>query len=262
MSLGLTGHMVLYKYYSWEAWINIVSKSKKVRFSNPHYFNDPFETQAADHPLSNTAWFEADLERFSGIRENVVVFCLTRNPLNSLMWSHYGESHRGVVVGFDMVAMGFYDKKKCVLPCQFGNVIYTNTKPKGFYSDSFNDGVFSLQGFDPMYLEALQRNYLYKSQEWAYEEEVRVVCHREALGGEKKQAYETFLDVVFDPAAVRELYFGWRCQKDRKSPRRAMKQVAKRMMHEFPNVELRVVEPERDTWQLSSHRLSDDFFDF
>lgn len=260
MFLSPSGHAILYKYYSWDTWSKYVSKSKTIRFTNPHYFNDPFELSAGCHPLSNVDLMGVDRE--CNIDRNIVVLCLTRNPLNSLMWAHYGDSHRGVVVGFDVVSMGLGDKDRCVLPYQFGNVIYTSTKPQGFYADSFNEEIYSFCNYDPLFLEALQRNYLYKSYEWAYEEEVRIVRHRRSFLSEVSSSEVHCVDMSFNLGSVREIYFGWRFLMGKKPPRSTCLRAVKATKRDFPSARLSFVEPVGGTWKLQAHHLGDDWQEF
>jgi len=93
------------------------------------------------------------------------------------MWAHYGDNHRGMVIGIDSARADFHNEETCVLPAQYGSIIYSNSKPVHAYhrSDSFEVIQGRLKRFQPNVLEALQRSFLHKSSEWAYEEEVRVV---------------------------------------------------------------------------------------
>jgi len=53
-------------------------------------------------------------EMASGVTDmanaGIGVFCLTEDPANLLMWSHYGESHTGFVVEFDTAHEFFHNK--------------------------------------------------------------------------------------------------------------------------------------------------------
>jgi hypothetical protein len=58
-------------------------------------------------------------------RKSFGVFCLTKDPLNHLMWSYYGDSHKGICIG--------YDTKKLLEGKLFGmmaKVNYTNKIPQ------------------------------------------------------------------------------------------------------------------------------------
>lgn len=94
------------------------------------------------------------------------------------MWSHYGESHQGAVIGIDIEAAGFTCERRNTIPAQFGEVIYTSIKPK---SPAFIPSVEELRSisigssFNSSLFNLFKRAFLYKSLEWAHEEEVRVI---------------------------------------------------------------------------------------
>lgn len=80
------------------------------------------------------------------------VFSLTADPRSNLMWSHYGDAHRGICIEFDFEAL----KPLCPLP-----VTYSGDRP------SYNPIK------DVATLEEL--SFLRKSSEWGYEQEWRSV---------------------------------------------------------------------------------------
>ena len=59
------------------------------------------------------------------------IFSLTENPLNELMWAHYGENSKGIAIGFSTVENSLLtNKDKCL------KVDYSDELPK-FDSDGF-----------------------------------------------------------------------------------------------------------------------------
>ena len=58
------------------------------------------------------------------------VLSLTRNPLNALMWAHYGDQHAGVVIGINMEVAGFNKIETNLIPATYGDLIYTSSKPR------------------------------------------------------------------------------------------------------------------------------------
>jgi Protein of unknown function (DUF2971) len=91
--------------------------------------------------------------------DNLGIFCLTEEPLNLLMWAHYGEHHRGVVVEFDETHP-FFDRRKGPTDDlrHFRKVEYNDMRPSIFLSRS----------------DAIQVFYT-KSREWEYEREWRLI---------------------------------------------------------------------------------------
>jgi hypothetical protein len=164
---------------SFQSAISVLSNNS-IGFSCLEDFNDPFECTSfgfMDHDeiLTSTVANNAFKNNFS---RKFGVLSLTRQPLNSLMWSHYGDSHRGVVIGFDVSLCGFGETKDNVIPFQYGDIIYTGTKPHkdnkipepNVVAEIRYHNSFEIDKFD-----LLKKAFLYKSLEWAYEEEVRVV---------------------------------------------------------------------------------------
>lgn len=158
-----------------------VINTSSIGFSCLEDFNDPFECtsfgfkDADDSIITAQIATNACRNRFS---RKYGVLSLTRQPLNSLMWSHYGNEHRGVVIGFDMELAGLSDVNISIIPSQYGEVIYSATKPHKNLQIISEKELMSIGediGFDSNTFNLVKRAFLYKSSEWAYEEEVRVV---------------------------------------------------------------------------------------
>lgn len=91
--------------------------------------------------------------------DNLGIFCLTEDPMNLLMWAHYADHHRGVVIEFDETHT-FFNRRKGPQDDlrHFRKVNYTEVRPSVFLSRS----------------DAIQVFYT-KSREWAYEREWRLI---------------------------------------------------------------------------------------
>lgn len=171
--------MILYKYASYEDGRLIIDGSS-IGFASPASFNDPFEVDAypretaAEPGADMFARFRSDLKRLVWLRESAIL-CLTRSALNPLMWAHYGDGHRGFVVGLDAQKSGFTSTKMNLVPAQYGSVIYSECRPGHDLVARSRMIVGSEFSFRPALLEKLQRLFLHKPLCWSYEEEVRVV---------------------------------------------------------------------------------------
>lgn len=172
--------MILYKYMSFEAAKAIID-NESIGFSCLEDLNDPFECTAFGFSGNNESLVTASVatnackNRFS---RNYGVLSLTRQPLNSLMWSHYGDEHQGVVLGIDVDIAGFSNLQGCIIPSQYGEVIYSATKPHKDLPIISEEKLMSIGRdlkFDFDTFNLVKRAFLYKSIEWSYEEEVRVV---------------------------------------------------------------------------------------
>lgn len=165
--------MILYKYYSSTAGL-IALESSKVGFRTPIYFNDPFEASV----ICGKA-FTSD--RVSNTLKSVAILSLTRTPLNALMWAHYGEEHKGIVIGYEVDDPFFQCKKTNLIPVQKGNVIYTKTKPFLRTSTKVTtelcnaiEGLINEKDYD-LITDLTNHLFLNKDTIWSYEEEVRIV---------------------------------------------------------------------------------------
>lgn len=173
--------MILYKYVSHDAGMKILQNGS-VGFTQPCNFNDPFEVEAAypstegDNPIDVMLNRIRNSGKKSIWKENTGILSLTRQPLNPLMWAHYGREHTGMVIGIDSAISEFTCEETNLVPIQYGSVIYTNIKPDSPFLSKPTEpieagGTFH---FPKGQLERLQRMFLYKPSCWAYEEEVRV----------------------------------------------------------------------------------------
>jgi Protein of unknown function (DUF2971) len=175
----------------------------RVHFSNPKNFNDPWDCHpyfepAIDDAESRRKWGERldgmyeslpaalrvtleakwegnwydhkellrqSIEKLTGwVRQFTVerwrIYCLTPHPDSVLMWAHYAEKHKGICLEFDgrneQVGRAY-------------RVLYKDAFPI-IGPDEFND---------PKAL--VDAVLLTKSQEWAYEDEYRILARGEDL---------------------------------------------------------------------------------
>ena len=89
---------------------------------------------------------------------NFGILSLTETPDNLLMWSHYGDSHKGVVLGFDELHPFFQGEEIVAGLSRLSKVEYNQKRPVLSPSTRNNPKVF-----------------LRKSAEWAYEREWRLI---------------------------------------------------------------------------------------
>ena len=169
--------MILYKYVSFEAGLKILETST-LGFSHLEDFNDPFEGTGLglyDLDVSLSVAINAFRNRFS---RKYCILSLTRTALNPLMWSHYADSYKGMVIGIDTKKAGFENIDQYVIPAQKGEVRYLKTVPKGVNAANI-DNLLSIGNSSLLNWQVnenlLKHGFLYKMQEWTYEEEVRIV---------------------------------------------------------------------------------------
>ncbi|MBU0903419.1 MAG: DUF2971 domain-containing protein [Gammaproteobacteria bacterium] len=117
--------------------------SGRVYFPTPSKFNDPFELSAkvniSTSPLLDqlSTREKEEVQRIFRLRTpeavseewrgKIGILCLTEDPLNILMWSHYAHNHTGICIGFDTESSPFNSAKQ---------VTYNGERPQAeFNSD-------------------------------------------------------------------------------------------------------------------------------
>jgi hypothetical protein len=203
--------LFLYKYYSSFDFVLDTIINKRLYFSCPNDFNDPFDCRPkfslircknydikdwkdylsilakeeypgisdvkslkhADAALKkglhqDKNWLvKSDKSVSQVLNEELNVFricCFTRTPRNQMMWAHYANNHKGIVLQF---------RSSYMLDVKSGTF-------KGFSVDYYSKHI-SLKRYVDSMKEALQGDdlafsrfmYCSKSIEWAQEEEIR-----------------------------------------------------------------------------------------
>jgi len=174
--------MILYKYVSFTSAQKIIETST-LGFSCLEDVNDPFEGRALKFKRNKETSKMPDSVIIGAVRNrlsrNYGILSLTRQPLNPLMWAHYGESHTGVVIGINVKKAKLTCEKTSVIPAQYGEIVYTKTKPYSSLAEPTTDQLMEIgeevQSFNSHEFRLFKQAFLYKSIEWGYEEEVRVV---------------------------------------------------------------------------------------
>lgn len=124
--------MIVYKYMSLVG-LDACLSNRTIRFTKPTNFNDPFDCAAsADDTMQGLNIRTAgptNSDRLACIRNAIGILSLTRNPLNPLMWAHYGQNHTGGVVAIDAEAAGLECADSNIITASTGNIIYTTVRP-------------------------------------------------------------------------------------------------------------------------------------
>jgi hypothetical protein len=142
--------MPLYKYRSLNNFRNFVDIILKSRLYAARYLdmNDPME----GHYFYKTGQLARNTIR--SIKDNKLrleICSLSRTPNDPLMWAHYADGHRGVVIGVE-VDRNNYDIRE---------VVYSG--PSHIQNPHINDD-----------LETAKRILCHKHEAWFYEEEERI----------------------------------------------------------------------------------------
>lgn len=94
------------------------------------------------------------------------ICCLNHNPLNILMWSHYADNHRGILIEFK------FSKKELNSDRTFQDfypipVVYSESLPLISREDRYSE--------NPTLI--MQKTVLTKAIDWGYEKEFRILKH-------------------------------------------------------------------------------------
>ncbi|MGL5255487.1 MAG: DUF2971 domain-containing protein [Proteocatella sp.] len=132
---------ILYKYMSWtvddgiENYSKSLFKNRRVHLQEPKNFNDPFDCKIyfkncdKERNLLKENYSD-DMNLYH--RTGVWVTCLTEDPKNILMWSHYADKHQGICLELDMlvdVVKMEYDKNYPVYDMDILDLEYTGKLP-------------------------------------------------------------------------------------------------------------------------------------
>lgn len=166
-----------------------------MKFSEPSSFNDPFDccpTQVSEIPpgaLPHAVIDEINHCIQKATSKVVGVSCLTPHPDKMLMWSHYGNQHASICVGFDTdILLEKCPKNSKGNPAynHIRKVTYTDIRP----SEKDTDAIYK------------------KSKEWAYEDEYRIV----SLASKGTPQWGAGVWSV-PPDSIKEVVFGARIPK-------------------------------------------------
>lgn len=159
---------ILYKYVNMLTAERILT-TNSIRFSNMSSFNDPCDRpelpiQRPGRFSNPTSHLVRAITKEQMWEENTGILCLTRSATNALMWAHYGDSHRGVILGFNIARAGFRIKTKNMIPAQFGSVIYTRDPDRSPSNLSGAKKIITGHTFkyDPRRYEQFQKLFLTK----------------------------------------------------------------------------------------------------
>jgi hypothetical protein len=137
-------------------------KDGKMKFGKPSEFNDPFDCCPSVIPhISGSTLPDAAIDEVNRSRQSIVsaiygIACFTTDPDKMLMWSHYGNQHRSVCVGFDSEILNKnipLNDRGNPLYAGIDKVHYTNDRPTLQSNNYFNN----------------------KSSSWEYENEFRII---------------------------------------------------------------------------------------
>ncbi|HYD58991.1 MAG TPA: DUF2971 domain-containing protein [Noviherbaspirillum sp.] len=229
-----------YKYYPVEEWLPKFFAGESLRFSSRTTFNDPFDSRPAFQILAKTEagkkYIHSNLRRtnlspaervraaariraqsqkarpfghgdIQRVLDETGILSLTTTWENILMWSHYGQHHQGICVGFHSEI----DVFATALPVE-----YRKELPVIYRPDDEGDDIIG-------------KTFLTKAKDWEYEDEWRIIkrklstreqqAEREALGYLSSEEIRVLVDhrgrgdYQFHTSAIESVTLGMRIPK-------------------------------------------------
>ncbi|MFP5520713.1 MAG: DUF2971 domain-containing protein [Bdellovibrionia bacterium] len=89
----------LFKYRAWDKFAKDILESGRLWISSIEKLNDPFEATMMSSNEDDTDRIE-ELEKYMKIRDKFGIISLSKTANQLLLWSHYGDAHKGVCIGF------------------------------------------------------------------------------------------------------------------------------------------------------------------
>ena len=144
-------------------------------------------------------------DNFSKIREKLLITCFSKRNDSILMWSHYGDSHKGVCFEFE-------DNRDI-----YKDVVYSNKRPqinikkligKIFFNEHINNK--NDDSYNE-YIETIMNQFFVKLNDWNYEKEIRCL-----LSAEKNECVDFYCDQgrYFLNMKITRIYIGIRAIND------------------------------------------------
>ncbi|PSW14799.1 DUF2971 domain-containing protein [Photobacterium sanctipauli] len=208
--------MALFKYRPVDKNSLNILINDELYFATSSQFNDPFDSQLS--PSEYIQSFESlgmndqaselvVLEKTLQKRFEIMgIYCLSSHDDNLLMWSHYGDSHKGICFGFRN-DLHYYVRTDGPVSCEEvdylnpGEHVYTTlymalNSGSRFHDDEFVNSIKKRQAL-------FKTAFTKKHKNWEYEQEVRLLCDDSGI-------------LKFNPLALESVTFGMRISEQDK----------------------------------------------
>ncbi len=143
-----------FKYMSFEVAMDVITNCH-FRISRISSLNDPFEWSFSDRNVDVDENHSRLSQMIEELDSKCGILCFSRDHSSQLMWAHYADAQRGVVLEVDVPGL---------MEVHYGE------QPTFEEAESaFRDPVWSL-------MSGNARFFLRKRKEWQYEHELRKLC--------------------------------------------------------------------------------------
>ena len=175
---------------------------------------------------------------FDRINKLVGILCFSEIPDSLLMWSHYADSHKGFIIGFDS-SHPFFDQRKTK------DDLIRNIKPVHYAKERPSFAGFSKKPNESEIFRFADHMLLTKADVWEYEHEWRMVHILEAATECIGKLSSIFL-FEFPPECISSIILG--CRTD-KSTKTSILNIL--TMQNFSHVKLFSAEQDRSDYKLN-----------
>lgn len=142
-------------YQTSEKWALDAIKNRRLKLSRLEEMNDPFELLAVSLRSKRD---RADFLRIKReLHDEMGILCFSKTWHNPVMWSHYGDRHKGLCLGFDLL-------DEWVLPVSYKGLRFKSDAQKALPDDQEKLGTKLLST---------------KYKHWEYEKEIRITIRLE-----------------------------------------------------------------------------------
>jgi len=213
----------LYKFTKAEFAL-LALQGRCLKISTIDDLNDPFDLYSVDTTdLAVDAFLEQHIMNF---RAKHGLLCFCRNWDNLLLWSHYGDGHAGICLGFDIA-----DDSACDLEVHYQpNVIQ----------------IKSAAEIDEHFMDRLLRT---EHEGWSYEQESRMFVGVNVPPDANGRKYMDFAPQL----TLREVIFGVNCLPSHFEPAIAI-------LKDFPGVEHSWAHMRKDSFLLGRRTEAPEWF--
>lgn len=177
--------MRLYRFLSAKFGMRSVQE-RRIRIGRIEELNDDFELIGVALAVKKERITLRNIRRHLNVNNGVI--CMSKDWASPLMWAHYADSHKGMVLGFDVPARSYLQ------------VQYKKKRP------TLKD--MGLDAVDSITVENIKRLLTTKAHGWSYEQEYRAYV---PLGsGEEIDGETHYFSPFSEEMKLREVIVGSR----------------------------------------------------
>lgn len=143
------------------------------------------------------------IQKVKDARNNALISCFSKRYDSILMWSHYGDKHKGICIEFDRQEKDFMDVKYSKKRCKF-DLEDTTRRVLGYMLSNEEVDVN-----DKGLIRCISQPFIVKSLDWQYEEEVRCILSPNSDGVSKFEE----LSLYTMPTKITKIYVGCKVDK-------------------------------------------------